>query len=167
MNDVELVVRHLGFLRREVPYRGDLKAFLDQVCVELNDQFVADPSVRDNVLSQLDQMSAAIEAGLIIFDRGEFCRKFVDGEYQTRFNRAVFDVQVAALAAQPLRETALADPPKFKEAYERASQHDEFVRAVETTTKTALATSTRFDLFFNELDNEFGIALPRPNIQEA
>ena len=63
MNDVELAVRHLAFIRGEIAYAGDLKKFLDETCEMLNTEFVS-KNVRKAVEEQLNEMSLAIDVGL-------------------------------------------------------------------------------------------------------
>ena len=166
MNDVELAVRFLGFARREIEYRGDLKKFLDNVCIHLNELFTRDDGVKQEVAQQLAQMSKGIDAGMRVFGEKRFCRKVVNGEYESRFNRAVFDVLVAALSIAEVRRRALEDPDRFKAAYLEASKNPRFRTAVETSTKTAEATRTRFELFFSQVENKLGIELDLPWIQE-
>ena len=111
-------------------------------------------------------MNRGIEAGLEIFPEKRFCRKFVGEAYESRFNRAVFDVQVGALSNRSLREKALDEPLKFIRAFETASSMDGFVSSVETTTKTAAATNTRFSLFYSAVNREFDTNLLIPRIKE-
>lgn len=168
MNDVELAVRFLGFKRGDIEYNGDLKRFLDDTCVHLNQEFERSPkNAKDEIADQLKELSQAIETGLKIFGPKKFCRKITDGDYENRFNRAVFDVQVGALSNGNLRKAAEKHPDKFRSAYERASANRRFTSAVETTTKTAEATRTRFQLFYDEIKRELGVELVMPRIQES
>ena len=164
MNDVELTVRHLGFIRQEIPYAGDLKGFLDRVCEDLNDRF-SRMEVRDQIENQLEDMSSAIEAGINIMERRNFCRKYIDGKFEARFNRAIFDVQVAALVNEKLRGLALDRPENFRGAFLEASNNPQFIKAIESTTKTPAATNSRFKIFFAEIKKQFGIDLELPKIQ--
>ncbi|MBY6069528.1 DUF262 domain-containing protein [Leisingera aquaemixtae] len=167
MSDVELSIRHLAFSTGITPYNGDLKAFLDQTCVEFNDRFDNEEGYKQRIEGNLDDMTAAIRAGLDIFPNRTFCRKFSEGAYETRFNRAVFDVQVGALANQDVREAAVAGPERFRSVYEAVATRGDFTRSVEFATKTPFATRTRFDLFYQAINQEYGTDLETPNIQEG
>lgn len=92
MNDVELAVRYLAFRDDKFVYKGDLKKFLDQACIELNSEFQDRPEFEEIIEDELQNMLDAIDAGIEIFGRKSFCRKFIDGNFENRFNRAVFDV---------------------------------------------------------------------------
>ena len=166
MNDVELAVRFLAFDENEITYAGDLKAFLDGICIKLNSDFAANDEAEARITAKLDEFNAAIEAGLSVYNPKRFCRKFIDGAYESRFNRAIFDVQVGALANGALREKALEQPDIFTAAFEAVSTDNEFVRAVETTTKSTSATRTRFTKFYAKLEEEFGVGLVVPRIDD-
>jgi len=165
MNDVELAVRFLGFHRREVTYRGDLKSFLDETSITLNDLFERNAVAEASVKKQLGEMLEAISAGMQIFKPKQFCRKVVRGVFENRFNRAVFDVQVGALTDSTLRQAAKSSPDRFLSAYLEASKDDRFVNSVETSTKTTEATRIRFSVFYDAIFSEFGIRLQVPDIQ--
>jgi hypothetical protein len=94
-----------------------LKRFLDDVCIDLNERFSeTHPDFEgeaSSVSETLDRMSSGITAGIEIFDRNRFCRKIVDGIYETRFNRAIFDVLVGALSEERIREKAIENKDKF------------------------------------------------------
>ncbi|WP_172332546.1 DUF262 domain-containing protein [Mangrovicoccus sp. HB161399] len=164
MSDVELSIRHLAFSTRITPYAGDLKDFLDRTCVEFNDRFGNDREFRRYIEDELTKMSEAIGVGLDIFPYRKFCRKFSDGEYESRFNRAVFDVQVGALSDERVREVALLEPETFKAVYESVAARQDFTRAVEFATKTPHATKTRFEIFYRAIQGEYGVALEIPDI---
>lgn len=165
MNDVELAVRYLGFGMPELEYTGDLKKFLDDTCIELNRKFSTGADTRKLVEAKLDQMSKGIDAGLSILGKQKFCKKYVHGEFENRFNRAVFDVQVAALSNGEVRKLAGQQVDKFEHAFVHASSKPEFIKAVETTTKTAEATKARFQIFFDAIKQYLGVEIRVPNIK--
>lgn len=70
--------------------------FLDDFCRNRNLQFTADPKQETEYQDLLSLMDEAINAGLAEFGEQSFCRKYSNGTYETRFNRAVFDVLVGA-----------------------------------------------------------------------
>lgn len=166
MADVELSIRFLAFSLGQIEYCGDLKKFLDESCQLFNEKFT-DQVFQSEIKGRLKRMLAAIDAGIKIFPERRFCRKFSEGEYESRFNRAVFDVQVGALSDELVRTQALADGERFKAIYETAAQSPDFIRAVEATTKTPEATRNRFQIFYNAVNGEYGTKLTTPPIREA
>lgn len=167
MNDVELAVRFLGFSLGNVVYKGDLKQFLDETCILLNDSFENNDRSERDISSHLDNMTEAISLGLKVMGRGKFCKKYTDGKYESRFNRAIFDVEVGALASPDLRARVSEAPEKFEQVFLKATEEPDFVRAVETTTKSTNSTRTRFQIFYKEIEAAYGLALKLPKIAEA
>ncbi|WP_206080258.1 DUF262 domain-containing protein [Pacificoceanicola onchidii] len=164
MNDVELAARFLAFSDQNLVYAGDLKKFLDELCTRYNATMAENGGVVEDVTSRLNNMNAAIDAGMSIFPDKKFCRKFVDGVYEKRFNRALFDVLVGALAKPAVREWALEKPAEFVDGFEQTSSTDAFRRAVETTTKSVTSTRTRFASFYDKVTEMSGIPLIVPAI---
>lgn len=164
MGDVELAVRYLAFSDPSIKYSGDLKRFLDTVCKNYNRDFI-DSAFKKLIESKLDELNEAINAGIEIFGVNCFCRKFQNGKYESRFNRAILDVLGGSLSNQSVRTWALANPNIFKEAYEALSlDSPTFTRAVEVTTKSLESTRTRFELWYASVRSISGIKIKTPKI---
>ncbi len=164
MNDVELAARYLAFSDDELVYAGDLKNFLDSMCENYNAEFEASDAARDKINVRLSEMEKGIAAGLEVFPYKRFCRKYSNGEYENRFNRALFDVLVGALSVKGVRDWAVENKQAFVSGFQNVSDTDEFRRAVETTTKSVTATRIRFSAFYSKVRELTGIDLPLPNI---
>ena len=164
MNDVELAVRFLAFHKTDIMYKGNLKEFLDSTCTLLNKKFSEDEKVEEETEFYLKEMELAIDTGISVFTQRKFCRKFSDGQYETRFNRALFDILVGSLTNADVRDFALNEPDKFKSAFEIISEENEFRRSVETTTKSVSATTMRFSKWYQTVENLTGIKLNTPAI---
>lgn len=167
MSDVELAIRYLAFKDQKTQYAGDLKLFLDEFCKNKNSEFTADPQKQVETRDLLSQMNEAIDAGLSEFTEREFCRKYSNGSYETRFNRALFDVLVGALSRPDVRQWTAANPGAMKQLYEDVcGSHPEFVKAVETTTKSPEATRNRFTIWYEAVENITRIQMPIPDIKQ-
>ena len=162
MNDVELAARFLAFSDPNLMYAGDLKKFLDELCTRYNNAMADSEDAVEAVDARLTNMNQAIAAGIDIFPDKRFCRKFVDGEYERRFNRALFDVLVGALANPEVRTWALQNSEEFVSGFEQTSATDAFRRAVETTTKSVTSTHTRFASFYAKVSEITGVQLNLP-----
>lgn len=166
MSDVELCIRYLAFRDQQTQYAGDLKLFLDEFCNAKNGQFSADSNQEAKYYSLLAEMNDAINVGLEEFGERNFCRKYSGGAYETRFNRAVFDVLIGALSHKSARDWVIKNPGMMKSHYESlCTQHPEFVKSVESTTKSSEATRTRFTLWYESVERETGIKVPVPDIR--
>lgn len=166
MSDVELVIRYLAFKDQQNQYSGDLKIFLDDFCRIKNSHFNTISGQEVYYDSLLSEMNFAIDAGLNEFGEMYFCRKYSGGLYETRFNRAVFDVLVGALSNKDIRDWVDSKPGCMKKLYESlCDKNSSFVKSVETTTKSPEAVSTRFGLWYTLLSQESGIKLDVPDVK--
>lgn len=164
MADVELTARHLAFADPQVKYSGNLKKFIDDVCVDYNDKF-QDPDFIDTLNKGLDNFDLAVTAAIDIFGHKNVCRKYKEGRYDRLFNRAVFDVIVGSLATQQVRDWALQNRYAFEQAYVTLSSDDpKFVNSVESTTKSIEATRYRFSAWYDKFAEISNIRLAVPNI---
>ncbi|WP_306132766.1 DUF262 domain-containing protein [Roseivivax marinus] len=164
MRDVELVIRHMAFSDGRVQYKGNLKKFLDEFCMLKNKEFD-----RGSDIADLSRLESAIGVGLHVFGHERFCRKYISekGRYESQFNRAIFDVLSGSLVSEEVARKAQGDPNGFVAAYEDACAIPEFRRSVEVTTKSVTATTSRFKIWFEMLNDRFGVNLNIPNIAHA
>lgn len=166
MSDVELAIRFLAFNDQQLEYSGDLKFFLDEFCRIKNLQFSENSGQMQNTEGLLSEMSYAIEEGFSEFGDRFFCRKFADGSYETRFNRAIFDVLVGSLSNRGVRSWAADHRGQLKSLYETVStRHPEFVKSVESTTKSPEATRTRFGIWYDAVLATTGVHLRAPIVR--
>ncbi|MEN5053834.1 DUF262 domain-containing protein [Brevundimonas naejangsanensis] len=164
MADVELTARHLAFLDPQVKYFGNLKKFIDDVCVDYNEKF-QDPDFADTMNERLINFNDAITAAIDIFGNKHVCRKYKEGKYDRLFNRAVFDVIVGSLANEQARDWAIHNKDAFEQAYITLSSDDpKFVNSVESTTKSIESTKYRFTAWYDKFFEVSNIRLATPNI---
>lgn len=164
MADVELSVRHLAFADPTITYGGDLKDFLDSTCVAYNEGW--DGNFEKQLNLRLEQMNAAIDVGIESFGDKHFCRKFVDGQFESRFNRAIFDVLVLSLTHDKFRDWAINHKVEMVKAFcELSSKNNSFIRSIETTTKSVDATRTRFSEWYGAIKKASGIEIQMPEIK--
>jgi hypothetical protein len=160
MRDVELFVRYIAFQYSLGAYTGNLKTFLDNECKRLNSKWSVDES---DIRHKAEQLEAAITASYDIFGEHAF-RKYDGSSYETRFNRAVFDVIVYYFGNDVIRKAALSNKARVRKAYEALSTNGPFIKSVETTTKSVDATRTRFVTWGQTLSKSLGIKIALPSI---
>lgn len=164
MRDVEMLVRFFAFQNFIVHYTGNLKAFMDQTCLLLNQQWA---TTKELLKAQADEMDRAIEATFEIFGGDNAFRKWDGDKYQPRRNRAVFDIMVFYFSRTDLRELGLAHKDQVKEAFQNLCGDKEFVRTLETTTKSLTATQYRMAEWGRTLSTVFGLPIQIPTIGGA
>lgn len=162
MADVELAIRHLAFGDPRLIYDGNLKTFLDRACQQLNEDF-STPKGRTDIENKIKDMEDGIAVVISVFGRNGVCRKWKGGKYERVFNRAIFDIQVGSLSLKSVRAKVLKAPEKFERAFRELSEGDgEFVRALETTTKSVAAVSKRFSAWYAMVEREYKVNLSTP-----
>ena len=147
MRDVEILIRHIGFHYFMPSYRGNLKEFLDDTCEKLNKNWDSEEERLEDVL---DAFEKAVEVGINIFGENHFSKVWLSStnKYQTRFNKAIFDVVSFYFSDQKIREVAMKKGEKVENAFkDLCASHPEFVNSVQRTSKNMQETSTRFSLW--------------------
>ena len=161
MRDVELMVRFYAFRLRLADYRGNLKAFLDDTCDLLNRDWDKGEQAIKNVASDFEE---AIEAAMKVFGPGDTFRKWDGARFEKRLNRAVFDVVAHSFADAKIRRDALKTKEQVLRSFKALCQDDAFRVAIETTTKSKQAVTTRFSKWYQVLSQIIGrrVAAPLP-----
>jgi hypothetical protein len=163
MRDIELLVRYFAFRNFAPSYRGNLKKFLDNACEHLNRRWKVS---QGRIQTQAEDFEDAVKLAYEIFDGSPF-RKWEDGQYEPRFNRAIFDVVVYFFADRKIRNAASSQQAAVLSAFKRLCTRDSsFIRAVESTTKSKSATITRFNHWAQALTRAIGIKVAPPKIHE-
>jgi hypothetical protein len=162
MRDVELLIRYLSFKHLLNVYRGNLKEFLDEACAQFNrDWSFLNPELKDDI-SELDSNVVIVHKG---FGSNYNFGKWVGGRFETRFNRAVFDILVQALAVPGVSAAVQQAPEKMADAFKQlCSTDNQFLDAIERTTKSIEATRYRFIAWYKALSDAFGLGLPDPSV---
>jgi hypothetical protein len=162
MRDVELLVRYYAFKNNVANYSGSLKDFLDDACRGLNKRWKTE---EEAIRAQANEMEQAIDLAFEIFGSNAF-RKWDGQAFEKRFNRAIFDVVVYYFSEAATRKKASAAKSKILTAFKNLCQTDQdFLKSVETTTKSKDATSTRFTKWGQSLSKAISVAVPIPTLK--
>lgn len=159
MRDVELLLRYFG-LRLYLPeYRGNLKAYLDKTVARLNLEWDVDESKIAELAADFD---LSVEAAFNVFDKNAFFRW--DGRahrYERRFNRALFDAIMYQFADPTVRDLSIEKASLVEDALkDLCSKDTDFVRAIQTTTKSIGATFLRINKWGEVLGEVLKVQLP-------
>jgi hypothetical protein len=159
MRDAELMVRYFAFKYYLPSYRGNLKAFLDETCATLNKEWV---KAKSQVTLQLDEMNAAFDATFAIFSEQNAFRKWDGARYERRFNRAVYDIMMFYFSDPKVRKRALSLRKGVESDFRvLCGKNFEFVKSIESTTKSLDATANRLRIWGQALAKrtkvQFGI----------
>jgi hypothetical protein len=161
MRDVELLVRFYAFKNFLPHYAGNLRDFLDQTCSKLNNDW---KSREKEIELQAGEFEAAIDATYQIFGKDAF-RKWDGEKFESRLNRAVFDIMTYYLSVKTTRDAAIQNSQTVKSAFQRICTEDPaFRKTLESTTKSLDATRTRFMAWGQELNQALHMQIRLPLI---
>ena len=163
MRDVELLVRFYTFTRFLSQYDGNLKRSLDRTCEALNEAWAND---EQQIVREAQTCELAINTTLDIFGSHAF-RRFNEGSWERRFNRAVFDAMVFYFREEAVAKAAVQRKEDVVAAYRKASEDVEFQEALQTTTKTPAATWRRLAEWGNALSGALEMNLPQVELQDT
>lgn len=141
MRDSEILLRLLGLTSYLDRYRGDLRRFLDDIAQWLSIEWMQLSSKTEENLRSIE---GAIELWATALGREYVGRKFREGRYEPRLNRAVLDSQVFAGRDPDVADFIAAKPNLAKQIFEDLMMTDESYRnAIESTTKSIGAVEYR------------------------
>lgn len=162
MRDAELLVRYFSFKNYLSEYSGVLKNFLDNSCEDMNIKW---EEIENTIKAQLVNFEEAHKAVVEIFGIKNMYKKWNGQAYETRFNRAIFDVMTFYLSVKEIRDLLLTDKTKSENIFKYLCENDqEFLNSIETTTKSLTATCTRLSKWANLINTEFGLTIKVPTL---
>lgn len=158
MRDVELLLRYFAFHLNLPLYRGNLKAFLDQTVAQLNSQW---ESVQGHVEDIAQRFAASIDTVFEIFGDNAFFRWDAENHrFERRFNRALYDAIMYHFADPDIRRRVAGQSEEVVAAFKEVCTADiEFLRSIQTTTKSVGATFYRVNKWGQVLAEVVGVEI--------
>jgi hypothetical protein len=152
LRDAEILLRYIAFSRFGADYSGNLTPFLDSKMATIN-------AAWGEMEGEVERLTAGFNFGtqelLNALGNKRVGRKVTEKGWETRFNRALFEVEVyyaSRLDAGLLADKAAA----FSSAFESLClERPDFVDSIETSTKTIDKYYTRFSLFREMVNRVF------------
>lgn len=162
MRDAELLIRYYAFLYFFQDYKGNLKTFLDTVCKTLNEEW----DTREHQIQQdLEKFEEAHKAIIDVFAKDAY-RKWTPVGFESRFNRAIFDILIFTFQKPNVRDVLIEKGSEVKKIFIDLCENDaEFLSSIEQTTKSTTATYTRFSRWCDKLKEAFNLEIRVPYIE--
>lgn len=147
--DAEILLKYISNRIRLNEYSGNLKKFLDDTLVLLNNNWTEKSSIVKELYLEFNK-GIGLLSNIIGFDNiGKY-----DGE--NRFNRNVFDVQIyffSQLIDEDLNEK---NNSKYINGFKELSQYEsEFRKSIASSSSTKRNYATRFDSFRQLVNDSF------------
>ncbi len=165
MRDVEVLLRFYAFDMRLKSYKGNLKPFLDETARHLNRSW---STAEETVRARAAICERAIETTFEVFgERSSFVR-WNGSNYESQFNRAIFDIMTYYFKHDDIAEAARQHKPELVSAYQRLCTRDqEFLRSIQTTTKSISAIRSRLQKWRQVLVRTLDLSVPQPSLPRA
>lgn len=159
MRDAELLLRFFAYKNFASAYSGNLKAFLDAAHIYFNRNWSKSEVSLNN---QLEELEKALDFLKIGFGRDAYLRKWNGKNFETRINRAVFDVMTYYFSEPDIRAKTIDSISAIKSEFMKLCETREFLSSIETTTKSKEANHIRFGEFASLLRKYVGDSVRSP-----
>lgn len=155
LKDVEILLRFIAIVLFGNQYEGNLKKFLDRAMELVTADWI---NAKPKVEAVYKDMNRAISNLEKVLGIGLVGRKFVDGAWESRFNRVLFEVEAFYFRLIPDSKIA-AGKKKFVAGLRKLFADPEFRASVEATTKTNDRYELRFRRFQKLVNESFNTAI--------
>lgn len=160
MRDVEILIRYYAFKFYAKEYKGSMQNFLDKTCNLLNKAFL---EKKNDITDAMSLFNKTVDLVFKIFSDSAAFRKYKDGKYESRYNRAVIDIMLYYFSQLEYMELAIEHKAEICTKFqELCSTDNAFIAALESTTKSLDAVHTRFRKWGEALSEVMGITLYIP-----
>lgn len=157
MRDAEILLRYISYRNFAGDYSGNLKQFLDETTRKFNESWELS---EDIVRNQMAEMEAAFAFTEQVFGKSDYLRKWNGEQFESRKNRAVFDIMLHWFSNDELRASLEGKETEIVQAFKDLCENDpNFLAAIERTTKTTEANDWRFNKWADALSKISGVEL--------
>lgn len=140
MRDIELALRYYGYLYNRENYNGNLREFLDETCKKMNERWEEE---QGKIKLQFIELEKSIDFCFDIFGQKQAFSKWENGEYNNRFNRALFEVFTFYFSDANVRCSLSKE--KFEQGFCKICETDSaFMESISNTTKDLKRVEKRF-----------------------
>ena len=154
LRDAEIVLRYIAFSLFGTHYGGNLTPFLDGSMKTINDDWGNYEPIINGLLNELNMATTRL---VKTFGEKLVGRKFTNGNWESRFNRALYEVEVYYFSKLPEAAFEAVDSEAKKNAFELfCGGTPEFLESIETSTKNLQRYRRRYEMFQEFVNEAFG-----------
>lgn len=140
MRDIELALRYYGYLYNREHYNGNLREFLDDTCKKMNEIWEKEQT---KIKMQFTELEKSINFCFDIFGQKQAFSKWENGDYNNRFNRALFEVFTFYFSDTNVRYSLNRE--QFEQGFRKICETDSaFMDSISNTTKELKRVEKRF-----------------------
>lgn len=155
LRDAEIALRYIAFSLFGHAYGGNLTPFLDDCMGKINKDWA---DYEGKVRSIFSEMNDSTQALIDFIGVKKVGRKYSQGEWENRFNRALFEVEAFYFSRVPNDVLTKYDSEQFILRFEGFCQESaEFLDSIETSTKNLQKYRRRYELFQEFINATFGL----------
>ena len=144
MRDAEILLRFIAYRNYINFYNGNMKYFLDEATRNLS---VSWEERKEEIEYQVNEMENAIRFTREVFGDRDYLRKWNGDDFESRKNRAVFDIMLHYFCHPFVRDALAEKGTEIKQAFIELCGNEEFRSSLETTTKSVVSNRIRFNLW--------------------
>lgn len=157
LRDAEIVLRFISFSMFGPDYGGNLTPFLDESMARINKDWATYEAKVDALFRELN---AATSSLIEFFGERRVGRKYSNGDWENRFNRALFEVQAYYFGKIPTSSLKAADKDSVVTEFEAfCGGSPEFLDSIETSTKNLQRYRRRYEMFQDFVNRAFGVTV--------
>lgn len=153
LRDAEILLRFISFSLFGSDYTGNLTPFLDSKMALINREWA---TRKQEVQTLVSQFNAATALLLQIMPSKKVGRKYTTKGWESRFNRALFEVQVYYIARIPDKCVRNKSADFVAQFQSLCLENHEFIDSIEASTKNITKYHSRFKIFRDLVNKVFG-----------
>lgn len=155
MRDAEILLRFIAYFNFMGNYNGNLKKFLDEATERLSASW---DNSRIEIQAQVAEMENALAFTREVFGEKNYLRKWNGGNYESRKNRAVFDIMLHYFSRPKIRAGLAGKHEAVVESFKALCiENLEFRSSIETTTKSNQSNRVRFNTWGDVIGELSGV----------
>lgn len=157
MRDAEILLRYISYRNFISSYSGNLKHFLDKTTENLNAEW---SDKKEEIERQVVEMEEALAFSRDVFGEKNYLRKWNGDNFESRKNRAVFDIMLHYFSHENVRAALAGKDSEIVDAFKNLCvENDDFRASIETTTKSIESNRMRFNAWGEAIEALSGLDL--------
>lgn len=156
LSDIEIILRFFSFCTFGRKYNGNLKYFLDNSMEEITKKWTKYEVYLDGLFDEFNKSTIKL---INTFGSGNVGRKIMNGAFESKFNRALFEVQVYYFMFIPTDILTPDNILKINNGFKTLFSNHDFKDSIESTTKSLSKYKARFTLFREFINNTLGMEI--------